>query len=240
MNESYSYGQLYMKYAAELSKATTREYTGHRDKIHAVGWSCDGRKLSAGCTDGSCHVWSAQKERQPFVLRGHKQSIDRLVWDPSNADVLATGSIDKTIRIWDIRQKSSTHTVDVGAAVLNMAWKADGSCIAVGTKSDTISFIDPRGGSGSTDAHQWITHQIQNDIEINEIGWTMQGNHLIAATGYGQLRIYQSDTFELVHSVAGHTANCFCLAFDPHGQYLILKQVHGKWRWRRDSDNMGS
>lgn len=41
-------------------------------------------------------------------LKGHTDSVDQLCWDPKHAELLATASGDKTVRLWDARSKLST------------------------------------------------------------------------------------------------------------------------------------
>lgn len=38
-------------------------------------------------------------------LKGHTDSVDQLCWDPKHADLLATASGDKTVRLWDARSE---------------------------------------------------------------------------------------------------------------------------------------
>ncbi len=38
-----------------------------------------------------------------MVLTGHSDSVDQLCWDPTNAERLATASLDKTVKLWDTR-----------------------------------------------------------------------------------------------------------------------------------------
>ena len=48
--------------------------------------------------------------------RGHGDSVDQLVWHPSDPDMLATASGDRTVRIWDAR---------LSKAVANIATKVN-------------------------------------------------------------------------------------------------------------------
>eukprot|EP00088_Acartia_fossae_P018314 TRINITY_DN2057_c0_g1_i1.p1 TRINITY_DN2057_c0_g1~~TRINITY_DN2057_c0_g1_i1.p1 ORF type:complete len:410 (+),score=71.74 TRINITY_DN2057_c0_g1_i1:104-1333(+) len=53
-------------------------------------------------TGSSCHT-----------LRGHKGEVYALAWNPANAAILATGSADKKVMLWDVRQgKSFLATLD--------------------------------------------------------------------------------------------------------------------------------
>lgn len=46
-----------------------------------------------------------QGKVKDIELRGHADSVDQLCWDPKHADLIATASGDKTVRLWDARSK---------------------------------------------------------------------------------------------------------------------------------------
>ena len=45
------------------------------------------------------------------TYKGHNDSVDQLCWHPSQPHLLVTASIDKTIRIWDIRSTPTLFIV---------------------------------------------------------------------------------------------------------------------------------
>ena len=46
-----------------------------------------------------------QGKAKDIELKGHTDSVDQLCWDPKHADLIATASGDKTVRLWDARSK---------------------------------------------------------------------------------------------------------------------------------------
>jgi len=91
--------------SVNFSSLRTREMKVNKAKVHTVGWSCDGRWLASGSADSTCRVWNIEKtsQREGTELKGHAGSVDQLIWDPNNSDILATASQDKTVRVWDVR-----------------------------------------------------------------------------------------------------------------------------------------
>ena len=75
-------------------------------------------------------------------FRGHSDAVDQLIWHPTDPDLLATASGDRTVRIWDYRSAKSVTTVNTKGENINITWSPDGKTLAVGNKEDLISFID--------------------------------------------------------------------------------------------------
>ncbi|KAF9100305.1 hypothetical protein BGX27_000451 [Mortierella sp. AM989] len=193
----------------------TREYRAHKSNVHTVGWNCDGRRLASGSVDKTARVWAPERiadSRSSLELRGHTDSVDQLRWDPTHPDHLATASCDKTVRIWDARSAKSIHKIDTSGQNINISWSPNGHSIAVGNKDDMISFIDTRTFK--------IENTVQFKVEVNEICWNPSGNLFLLTTGQGSVKILDYPSMTEVHALEAHTANCYCLEFDPRGRYL--------------------
>ena len=125
---------------------TTKEFMGHKKKVHSLSWNCVGEKLASGSVDQSVRVWTidATGRGTDTELKGHQDSVDQLRWDPKNPEVLGTASGDKTVRIWDTRTNKCANAIETRGENINIRWSPDGQHIAVGDKDDNISLIETR------------------------------------------------------------------------------------------------
>ncbi len=183
-------------------------------------------------------IWVPERSvdaRASTELKGHSDSVDQLVWHPSHADVVATASADKTVRIWDTRARAQTNTdgvttVQTPGANINIAYHPSGDYLAVGDKTDTVSVVDTRQNrivhtvctrrtTAPTDAYS-ATTVVGTTDEINELCFSPDGSLLLLSSGSGSVHLHTTVDYARVHSHATHTANVFCLQWDPLSRYI--------------------
>jgi ribosome assembly protein 4 len=95
-----------------LSGEYITTFTGHVASVYQVAWSPDSRYLVSASKDSTAKLWeitSANSSSNPNTtvrfrpaketLPGHADEVYALDWNP-NASAVATGSKDRTIKIW--------------------------------------------------------------------------------------------------------------------------------------------
>jgi WD40 repeat protein len=80
------------------------------------------------------------------TLQGHKEWIFELTWSPDGM-TLASGSWDKTIRLWDV-EAGETRLILSGhtCMVFAIAWSPDGGALVSGASDGTILLWDSQNG----------------------------------------------------------------------------------------------
>ncbi len=122
--------------------------------------------VAAGGTDTfSIYVWSVRTSRVLDVLAGHEGPVSCLAFSPSaggsgsaggagpegqgravGAPLLASGSWDKTVRLWDVfGGKGAVEALPHSHEVLALAWHPAGHTLAVATLDGCIALWDPAG-----------------------------------------------------------------------------------------------
>jgi len=192
----------------------TREMISHSSKVHSVDWSSDGKKLASGSYDKTVCIFTLGSERltKEHVFKGHTDSVDQLCWHPSNPDLLATASGDKTVRLWDSKSHKSVASINTKGENINITWSPDGKTIAVGNKEDLVTFIDSR------------THKVKAEkqfrFEVNEISWNLENDLFFLTNGQGCIEILTWPELEVQHIVQAHPGNCICIEFSRCGKYF--------------------
>ncbi|CAL4923985.1 unnamed protein product [Urochloa decumbens] len=126
-------------------------FGGHEKEGFAIDWSpvVTGRLVS-GDFNKCIHLWEPTSsnwniDANPFV--GHSNSIEDLQWSPTEANIFASCSADKTIAIWDIRtgKKPCFIIKDHNSDVNVISWNRFASnLIASGSDDGSVSVHDHR------------------------------------------------------------------------------------------------
>ena len=156
-------------------------------------------------------------------VAGHTREVTSLAFKP-NSYLLASGSSDDTIRIWDVGDNTNLRHVRTlrghTESVFSVAWSPDGRVLASGSKDGTVRLWNPNNGinfavlRGHTD-------------EVTSVAWSPDGRILASACGGDNtIRLWNPDTHVTLR-VLRHFA-VGSLAFHPNGQTLASGTYSGE------------
>lgn len=118
--------------------------TGHSRPVTAVAYVGNKSTLVSCGIDQSIRVWNCDDCTEVRSLTNHTQPITCIATRPNTDDALpmvATGSDDKTVRLWQPTIGRMVKFQRLPSAVTTLAWTTDGSSIIVGCQDARIRVV---------------------------------------------------------------------------------------------------
>lgn len=127
---------------------------GHQDAVRAIAFSPDSTKLASASWDRTVKIWDIQTGQLLQTLRGHNNRVATVAFSPDgkilasgsrtdrfnpNAKTINRGSVDQTIKLWNVEDGASVGTLYGQAGwVLSLDFSSNGRTLASGSNDQTI------------------------------------------------------------------------------------------------------
>lgn len=120
----------------------------HSEIINRLSFSFDNTRLASCGTDETIIVWDVEKSRQYSKLIGHKDNIKAIAFSPVNREILASGSTDGTVRLWNTTTGKELAIISTGhtSSVKALAFTVDNAMLCSGASNGTVQIWDVRTG----------------------------------------------------------------------------------------------
>jgi WD40 repeat protein len=89
-------------------------------------------------------IWDALSHQEVATLAGHNHEVTSVEFFKSHSNFIVTGSSDKTIRVWNVQDKSLVWTYYCDAGTIAVDTTED-DLILVGDSAGCVHVLSPTG-----------------------------------------------------------------------------------------------
>jgi hypothetical protein len=194
-----------------------RVFHGHTGVVGPV--ASDGLQAITGSWDGTMRLWNLKTGTEVHSFEGHLGWVWSLALSPDGRQALsAGGSVDKTVRLWDLEQRKLLKRMRGPGAerFLGVAFAPQG-----------LWAVSDGGG----DDHTLRLWDVDKGMEIRRfaghtdrvwrVAFTPDGTRLASGGQDRTIRLWDTATGGLVREFEGHTALVTAVALAPDGSRIL-------------------
>jgi WD40 repeat protein len=204
-----------------------RTISGPADQVQSVAWSADGALLAVGGgvpgEAGEALIVDVASGRVAGKLIGHAEVVYSVAWRPGGREI-ATGSLDKTARVWNAVDGTLLRTIkDHVDAVFGVAWSPDGTLLATGSADRSVKLFD-------TATWKVVQALSTHQDAVTSLAFSRDGLMLATTGADKQMHVWNVKPGQMENPARKQYAGDIisACAFSQDGSYLVYGTHHAE------------
>lgn len=204
--------------------------TGHQDAIHFASFSPNGELIVTAGADGTLRVWETSAGRLLHTLEGHVEAVHSASFSPHGDRIVTTGE-DGRLRLWESKTGDLLYMRDGQASLINAASVSPNGQQIIAASSDNAT----RVWSMKTGR---LDHILRNKEEpvtsgfspnnilglrsgVLDASFSPDGQRIVTASRDGTAQLWDTETWDLMHTMTGHVNSVYAGCFSLDGQLIV-------------------
>ena len=177
-------------------------------------------------------VWEVDSGKLLFDLKGHTHSCGTSVTFSSDGHLLASGSRDTTVFVWDLKTGEAIHRFfgpKEWAWVDSVAFSPDGRFIAAGYFGESVARVFDVKTKKQIAELDYTPLWVDSPVAAERVAFSRDGKFLAIASGEGT-GIWETKNWKLIKVLSTATRDVACVRFSPDGKILSWGDYYGYLR----------
>lgn len=208
-------------------------FSDHNQSIASLEVDSNEQNVAFGLRDGTLVIWKlddllGQREvnvsRAQHVLKGHTAIVWRITYS-ADGRWLASASEDGIMTLWDTTTDSQVISGDFGEDVRGLAFRPDGTALAVGDKNGRVTLVS------TTPAALRVPFVSVEDAAIRRLLYTEDGSLLVGLDDNPYLYFWNASTGETLAEIdLQHPSEVSDITFNHDGTLIGAADSWGRVR----------
>ena len=189
-----------------------------KGRINKIAYSPDGKRLAVASSIG-VWIYDADSGKELDLLTKNTDWVQSIAFNP-NGNILASGSDDGSIRLWDTRTSTHLRTMTEHTSMItNVVFSGNGKMLASSSRDNTIQLWDTQSGE--------IRKTLKGHADrIFSMWLNRDGTMLASASRDNTIQLWDTQSGEIRKTLGlDHSQEIFEMAFSPDGKTLA------SWSW---------
>lgn len=193
-------------------------------EIYDLEFSPDGTRLASTGTDKAIRIWDVKSHQEVAVLRGHQEPAWSISFSPDGRYLASAGYADESWRLWDLNTGEQRSIVQRDVTINSTVFHPNGRLVAFSEHGVGISIFDIELDT--------VIRRFRHPIPIRTMLYTRDGSRLITAE-LNMIRILDSETGQMLATLAGHQWPIESLSMDATGRILVSSNSRSVRIWKQ-------
>ncbi|KAF9350359.1 hypothetical protein BGX26_011454 [Mortierella sp. AD094] len=210
---------------AQMTGVQFGELPFHRRRVDSCAYSPDGERFAVRLFNGDISLYGTSNWGRIRTLSGHSD-VARCLSFSVTGDHIASGSDDKTVRLWDVDTGDCIRTLlghtggvnGVIESIWGIGFSPKGDRIASGGGDMSVRLWD-------ADTGDYVLTLQGHNRRIRSVVYSSKGDRIASGGDDNTVRLWDVDTGNCIFKFQGHSSWIHSVAFSPKGDQI----TSGSW-----------
>jgi WD40 repeat protein len=171
-----------------------------------------------------------------LTLSGHSGPVTAVAFAP-NGRTLISGSVDRTLKIWDASSGQALKTLSGDTeAISSVAYLPNGKRIVSGSFDRSVVIWDADTGEAIRTLRSEQTYSWEVPPAVWSVAVSPDGTRIVSGSADSNIKVWSAATGELLRVLHGHSDVVTSVAYFPNGKMVVSGSKDGTVRiWDADT-----